>query len=221
MTNLEWVFLVTFIGALIMLLSAVTFLAIFVVYRKRYKNCASKKSRNKSKRRKQKKELEALGKTKKRNFVFFILTFILSLLFGAAAAYTSYYQAVNLSEKDSEAVVSAYYLLEDFSKELKKAETTENKDKTYDNLKLLSGKMASYGVLKASYLNKEEGQVILNRYYNIVKELGVNASSQSQDIVNNKELIDSFQKDIEKAKRYQKDVFKFYKVDENSLAKKI
>lgn len=221
MTNLEWVFLITFIGALITLLSTVTFLAVFVVYQKKYKNCALKRSKNKSKRRKQKKELAGLGKIKKRSFVSFICMFILTLLLGGAAGYTSYYQSVNLSKKDSEAVVSAYFLLEDFSKELEKSEEAKNKDKTYDNLKFLSVKMASYGVLKASYLNKEEGQVILNRYYNIVKEIGVNASSQSQEIIDNKELIENFQKDIEKAKGYQKEVFKFYKVDEKSLAKEI
>ncbi|MEG0256026.1 hypothetical protein [Vagococcus sp.] len=221
MTNLEWVFLITFIGALISILSAVTFLAIFVVYQKKYKNCAAIKSKSKSKRRKQKKELLHLKKVKKRNMVAFICFLMLSLGLGAGTAYTSYYQAVNLSKKDSEAVVKAYYLLEDFDKQLKQADKGEDKEKTSDNLRLLAGSMASYGTYKASYLNKEEGQILLNRYYNIVKEIGINASNQSQDFIEDKELIETFQKDIKKAQNYQEEVFKFYKVDKKSLAKEV
>lgn len=219
MTNLEWVFLITFIGALITILSAVTFLAVFVVYLKKYKKCASTKSKNKSKRRRQKKELARLAKIKKKNLIAFFCFLFLSLGLGAGTAYVSYYQAVNLSEKDSEAVVKAYYLLEDLDKQLQEAEKKE--DKTADNIRSLAGSMATYGTYKASYLNKEEGQIKLNRYYNILKEIGVNASNQSQNFIEDKELVESFRKDVKKAQGYQSEVFKFYKVDEKSLAKKV
>ena len=221
MTNLEWIFLITFIGALITLLSSVTFLALFVVYKKKYKHLASEKVKSKSKKRARRKELKQLAKVKKRSLIAFITFFILALGLGSASGYTSYYQAVNLSDKDSKSVVSAYYLLEDFDKELQKAEKAENKEKSVDNIRSLSGRMASYGVLKASHLNKEEGQIVLNRYYNVVKELGVNGSSQASEIVENKEMLETFRKDIKKAKTYQAEVFKFYKVDEKSLAKEV
>lgn len=222
MTNLEWVFLITFIGALIALLSAVTMLAFFVVFQKKFKIASTTKTRNKSKKKKLKKEAKQLKKTKKRFLISFIVFLFLSLGFGGGATYTSYYQSVNLSEKDSESVVQAYYLIEDFDKQLVLAKSGKNnREKTVNKISELAGKMASFGVLKASYLNKEDGQIKLNRYYNIVKEIGINASSQSQDFYENEELIESFQNDVKKAKAYQKEVFKFYKVDEKSLAKEI
>ena len=79
--------------------------------------------------------------------------------------------------------------------------------------------MASYHGLSASSLNKKEGQILLNRYYNSIKELGINTSSQAQDFFNNQELTDEFLKDVDKAKNYQSDVIKYYKVNQDELKK--
>lgn len=77
--------------------------------------------------------------------------------------------------------------------------------------------MASFNSRRASDLNKEDGQVLLNRYYNLVKEIGINASTQPQDFYGNSDLVGEFSNDIKKVKAYQKDVFAYYKVNEEEL----
>lgn len=218
MKNLELVFLGTFISSLVLLLSAFTLLVLFIVRRKQIKATSKKKSRSKSKRREQKKRLEFLRKSSKRALIFFILFLFLGI--SAGAGYVSYYQAMNLSEKDEKAVVDGYYLISDFEKQLEAIKKGDiDQKKAAENIQNLGGSMASYSGLTASELNKEEGQLKLNRFYNIVKELGVNASAQYQDFFDNNELVDEFLSDTKKAKGYQSDVFKFYKVDQNALKK--
>lgn len=212
MLNLDLFFLISFSISILFLLSTVLIVLLII------KNVRAI-SRIKGKR-KYKSKIKKLSKTKKRLIVFL---FIFSLLtFGSAgiASYISYYQSINLSQKDSENVVKGYYLINDIESELLKA-----KDKSIDNKKAtqniqnLSNSMASFGGMRASDKNKEDGQLILNRYYNIIKEIGVNISSQPQDFYGNAELTDEFVNDLKRAKDYQKEVIKYYKVNEDELKK--
>lgn len=222
MAILEWVFLGTFIGGLLFLLLCILSFILFLINSKKVKELKGKKTRNKSKRKKQKKEIIRLGKSKKKSLVSFIICLLLAIGSGTAAAYVSYYQSVNLSDNDSKSVVEAYYLINDIEKQLKIAEEEkEDKTKVSSAIRKYASQMASFNSRRASELNKEDGQVLLNRYYNIVKEIGVNASNQSQDFYGNKELSQEFIKDINRAKGFQKEVFKYYKVDEKSLEKEL
>lgn len=111
-------------------------------------------------------------------------------------------------------------MLSDFENQLKKIESGDvDEKKAVQNIQNLGGAMASYNSVKASSVNKEEGQLKLNRYYNILKEIGSNAIPQSQKFFNNKDLINEFLADIKKAENYQEAVFDFYKVDRESLKK--
>ncbi|MFW7431152.1 hypothetical protein [Vagococcus carniphilus] len=221
MANLEWILLGTFIGSLVLLILGLVFLFLVILDGKNIKKIKkSKKSRKKSKQKARANELNKLQKKKKKSRIAFIICLIFSILLGGAAGYITYYQSVNLSQKDSESVVEAYYLLIDFEKELKDVQNGKIDEKKFvDMARQQSSRMASFNSKRASELNKEEGQILLNRYYNVVKEIGVNSSSQLQDFTNDKELVEEFLKDINKAKTYQKDVFKFYKVDEKTLEK--
>ncbi|MGO3733465.1 MAG: hypothetical protein ACTJHC_09855 [Vagococcus sp.] len=118
MSNLEWVFLGTFISSLILLLSALTFLGFFLYNKRELKHISKKKEKGKSKRRAQKKKIKILTARKKKTILLFAICLFLGTLSGAASGYVSYYQSVNLSEKDSESVVSGYYLLSDFKQQL-------------------------------------------------------------------------------------------------------
>lgn len=220
MKNLETIFLGTFISSLILLLIALTLFVLFMVRRGQLKKISKKKQKNKSKRRKQQKKIEELRKSSRRSLMFFLLCLFLGIGTGVGAGYISYYQSINLSEKDQKAVVKGYYLLSDFEKQLESIKKGEMEEKKVtQNIQNLGSSMANYNGMTASELNKEEGQVKLNRYYNIVKEIGINTSAQSQEFFANEELLDEFLKDTKKAQNYQKDVFKFYKVDEKSLMK--
>lgn len=222
MAILEWVFLGTFIGGILFLLLCILSFVLLILNSKKLKEARNKKTKSKSKRKKQKKEIQRFEKSKKKSLISFIICLLLALASGAAAGYVSYYQSVNLSEKDSKSVVEAYYLINDIEAQLKIArEEKDDKGKTSAAIRKFSTQMASFNSRRASELNKEDGQVLLNRYYNIVKEVGINASNQSQDFYGNKELTDEFLNDLKRAKGFQKEVFKYYKVDEKSLQKEI
>lgn len=221
MNNLQTIFLGSFISGLVLLLTAVTLLILFIVRRTQIKKIKRLKTKSKSKRREQKKELRLLAKSSKKSLISFIIVLFLSICLGSVSAYVAYYQSINLGDKDKELVVKAYYLLTDLDKQLESISKGDvDQKKAAQNIQNLGGSMASYSGIVASDLNKEEGQIKINRYYNIVKEIGINSSGQSQDFFENKELVTEFRNDVKKAQGYQKEVFKFYKVDENSLKKK-
>lgn len=220
MSNLEKLFLGTFISSQIFLLLALICLFLWIVHNKQLKNSKKKKSKNKVKRKKQKKLIEVLNKKKKKEMTMFLIFMFLLISCGLGAFYTSYYQSIKLSPEDSDHVIKGYYLLSDFEKQLESIKKGEiDKDKSIENIQNLGGKMASYSELKANSLNKEEGQVKINRYYNVVKEIGTNAIPQSQDFYENKELVDEFLNDIKKVKGYQTDIFNYYKINKDTLKK--
>ncbi|WP_227011205.1 hypothetical protein [Enterococcus wangshanyuanii] len=86
------------------------------------------------------------------------------------------------------------------------------------NIRYLATAMASYGTKTASTINSKEGQLTLNRYYNAIKQVGMNASTQTKNFYGNAQIVDSFLEDIEKVKVYEKAAFTYYKVDETAFS---
>lgn len=60
---------------------------------------------------------------------------------------------------------------------------------------------------------------MLNRYYNALKELGKNAVTNLPNFYGNEELVIEYQEDLDKVENYQKQVFDYYKVNEESIKK--
>ena len=222
MNIVELLLLVTFVLGLIFSLLTLTFFTLFIFQTQRYKLLNKEKPRRKSRRRKHEKELSKLIQNKNRSLLFLISSMFLALASGGGYVYASYYQSINLSQADKEAVVKAYYLLTDLEKQLESVNNGEAEESSLaTNLQNLGGSMSSYANIRASELNKEEGQVILNRYYNIVKNVGINITGQAFEFFEQEQLVDEFLEDISKARVYEKEVFKFYKVDEKNLKKNI
>ena len=214
MSILEWTYLGLFISSLIFLLTSITLLVIYIYNQRKIKKMRRKK--------KYKRKIPSLKKQRKKTLVFLIICLFLSVITGAGAAYTSYYQSVNLTEKDSQSVVDGYYYLADFKKQLVLIQNGKAEEKAVtENIQNLSSYMAAYSGKRASDLNTGEGQVVLNRYYNALKELGINASRQSQEFIGDSDLVEEFLSDVEKAERYQLEAFKYYKVDESALKKEL
>jgi hypothetical protein len=94
----------------------------------------------------------------------------------------------------------------------------QEKEKLEYNLRYLSTGMASYGLKKASIINSAEGQLLLNRYYTAMKQLGVNVSTQIKHVHDNTALIDEFLADVQKIRQYEQDVFNYYKVNSKTFA---
>lgn len=135
-----------------------------------------------------------------------------------ASGYTVYYQSLHLSAEDSDAVATTYYLVHDFQDQLELAKDPANQAANQETLRYIVTTMASYGTMKASYRNAEEGQLRLNRYYNAVTQLGVNGSLVLTQLYGNETLIEEYLADAANVQTYQEQVFHFYKVDEQVLA---
>ncbi|MBP2099893.1 hypothetical protein [Enterococcus rivorum] len=191
----------------------------FVRYNRQYKFLPKRKSKNKKKNRKIARKRRYLMKRKKRSFRFTIIFLLFSLILGGSSAYLSYYQSMNLTTDDSDAVVKGYYLLRDFEKQVQMgASKQDEEEKVQQNIRYLATSLASYGTKSASALNTQEGQLALNRYYNALKELGMNASTQTNNFFGNEKLKEEFLVDIEKAQAYEQKAFDYYKVNANAFS---
>lgn len=191
----------------------------YIRYKKQFYFWANKRSKKK-KRKKQiarKRNFFSLGKKQKikRTIIFLIL----GLALAAGSGYASYYQSMNLTADDSDAVVKGYYLLRDFETQVKSAkEQSIEEEKIQENIRYLATSLASYGTKKASDLNSKKGQLTLNRYYNTLKELGMNASTRTNNFFGNEQLAEEFLSDIVKVKGYEKNAFDYYKVNTDNFS---
>ncbi|MDH6363791.1 hypothetical protein M2139_000628 [Enterococcus sp. PF1-24] len=172
--------------------------------------------------KKQRKQMFFLGKRytkmKKRSLSGFFIAVVFAGLLGASGGYIKHYQGLNLSKNDAEEVVKSYYLLRDFEEQIQLAsnQTTTIED-SQKNIRYLTTAMASYGTIRASELNTADGQRFLNRYYNAIKELGVNGSANYVQFYEDESLRAEYLQDIEQTKKYEEAVFEFYQVDQAAL----
>ncbi|OJG66189.1 hypothetical protein RV09_GL001038 [Enterococcus moraviensis] len=182
------------------------------------KKLPKKKFKNKKKNRKIARKKQQLMKKKKKSVRLFLMLSFVTVALAGGMSYLSYYQSMNLTTGDSDSVVKGYYLLRDFEDQLIIArDKSDDEEKLQKNIRYLATSMASYGTKKASDINSEEGQITLNRYYNSIKQLGMNASTQTKNFFGNQELVDSFLADIKKAQVYEKETFDYYKVNESAF----
>lgn len=218
MTVLEIVFTGGVAAAILFFLGMLYFLIKFVRLGSQLRRLPRKKRKNKKKNRQFIKRRQQLLKKKKNSLILMLAFLLISGGLAGGTAYFSYYQSMNLSAEDTDLLVNGYYLLSDFEEQLILAgEKGDDEAKLQKNIRYLATVMASYNGKKASGLNTEEGQLTLNRYYNSVKQLGMNASTQAKNFYGNPELVESLKADIARAKEYEAAVFNFYKVNESAL----
>ncbi|MDA9471591.1 hypothetical protein [Enterococcus sp. 5H] len=218
MSILDWIFIIGIALAIVALLGSGYFLVQFFRMRGMLKKVPNKKFKNKKKNKRIAVKKQQLTKKKKKNLrLFFVMLLVTGVLAGGAA-YLSYYQSMNLTTDDSDSVVKGYYLLRDFEEQIILArDKGDDEEKLQKNIRYLATAMASYGTKKASDVNSKEGQITLNRYYNAIKQLGMNASTQTKNFFGNQELVDGFLTDIKQAQDYEKAAFDYYKVNESAF----
>lgn len=219
MSIVDWIFIIGIALTIVGLLGAIYFLIQIVRTRKQIRRLPTRRIKNKKKRRALARKRQELTQKRKKNLWLLLVSLLMAGLFGGSSAYLSYYQAMNLTTNDSDSVVKGYYLLRDFEDQLVIAkEKGDEEEKLQKNIRYLATAMASYGTKKASDVNSEQGQLTLNRYYNAIKQLGMNASTQTKNFYGNPQVVDSFITDIQTAQKYEKDAFAYYKVDESAFS---
>ncbi|MEI5991626.1 hypothetical protein A5881_003163 [Enterococcus termitis] len=220
MTILDQLFIGGLSVAIVLFLLACYFLFQSIRTQKKLTKLPKRKSKNKKRNKRIAQKRFSLKKFRKKQLISFSISLISAMSLFGGASYLSYYQSMNLTSDDSDTLVKCYYLIRDFEKELLTAkEGEEDEAKIQQNIRYLATSMTSQGTKKASKINTEEGQLTLNRYYNVVKQLGMNASTQTNNFYGNAQLVDTFLEDIKKSETYEKAAFSYYKVNESALSK--
>ncbi|WP_265456465.1 hypothetical protein [Enterococcus sp. HY326] len=174
--------------------------------------------KNKSKRRRIIRLKKEISKKRKRSLVGIAVFFILSVAAGGGTYYAYFYQSVSLTSENENDIVRSYYLLRDFQQELEAAgNQSEEETASLQNIRYLATNLSSYNTSAASNLNTVEGQSALNRYFNALSELGINATRESQNFYGNPELVAEFIADIERTIGYETTAFDYYRVNQSAL----
>ena len=217
---LDWFFIILLSLAILVLICAIFQFLSSVSKNKKIKDLKKLHSKNKRKRKKmmiQRKKLENQQKKERTRTIIFLLMGVLAI---GAAFYSRYYQSMNLSEKDSTAVVQGYLLNTEIERQLASLDKEENVEKSKKNIQELSARLASYGARRADGRLSKDGQLMLNQLYKNMKELGLNLSNQSLDSLKESETLASYQEDIKKIQVNQKNVFTYFHIDESALKEK-
>lgn len=217
---LDWFFIILLSLAIVVLICAIFQFLSSISKNKIINELKKQRNKNKRKRKKmivQRKKLEYQRKKERTRAIVFFLVGGLAI---GGAFYSRYYQSMNLSEKDSTAVVQGYLLNTEIERQLASIDKEENIEKTKKNIQELSARLASYGARRADGRLSKEGQLMLNQLYKNMKELGLNLSNQSLDSLKEKDTLASYQEDVKKIQANQTKVFTYFHVDESALKEK-
>lgn len=220
MIDLDWIIIGTISLSLIGLLLGVVSLAGSFQANTRYKQLGVKPRGKRSKKRwqRQRSRYAQLRKKRVKLTMGLLLT---TLVIGGIGSYVKYEQLTNMTAADTENIVAGYYLLDQMTDQLNELESSDNVEKLNSNIHTLAVRMASLSSKKGSDRGSKESQIVLNRYYARMGQLGVNLSSQKvEDLKEDKALLESYLHDIERVETSQTKVIAFYKVSEKSLAQR-
>lgn len=222
MTLLEWGIIIGIAATIIFGLLTLFHFFQFIMRQKKLSRFPKKPPKNKRKRLRWKKYQTKLANQRSSALKIFITFLILTALAGGGTTYGSYYQSTNLSENDSELVVQSYLLLRDFQSQIQTAGAAKaDADAVARNIRYLTTSLSTYGSKLASTANTVEGQMVLNKYYAAVGELGMNASREINDFYGNPDLVATYESDIEKIKALEEAAYSYYQVDQGEIDNQI
>ncbi|MGX4687042.1 hypothetical protein JNUCC83_09085 [Vagococcus sp. JNUCC 83] len=207
---------VLLISIIIIILALLVFNLVIYVNEKRVISTLNAK-----KKKERKKKQILLSKNKKiRNRI--IKFFILELIVLGGFVFYYNYQNSNMTNTDSDLLVRGYFLVDDFTNELEKASAkTDSEDASVQNTKYLALSMASYSNKTSDSSNTVEGQQLLNKYYKMIGQLGMNATKDSSLFYGNQQNIkEQYTSDLKRIKDIENQVFEYYKVNANALSNK-
>lgn len=220
MSLLDWVFIGTLASAILFALFSLLSIFFLISARKKVLQLTKTRSKNTKKRKKIKRMLKKAKVNYKKQRWNVVICIILACVMGAAAFYSRYYQATNLGEKDSQGIVQGYYLLNETSSQINTLNESSNPEKSENNLRELAAKLSSFGMRGADGRLTEEGQQLLTRYYNQVKELGLNLNNQSVEMLSNAETRETYSKDLQKVQKTQEKIITYFKINKSALEQK-
>ncbi|MEI5994262.1 hypothetical protein [Candidatus Enterococcus mansonii] len=221
MGTLDWSFVVLLSSAFLFTLLGLVLLFSSLKNKKRLGKLRKKRPpKNKKKRKQFFRTQKNIQRKFKKQIVWMCLCLLMAGGTSMGAFYSRYYQQNKLNGEESESIVQSYYMLTELASQVEHINKNENPQKSIKNVRNLSGKMVSYGFVRASVTLKEEKQLLLNRYFNSMKQLGKNLNEQTVESLQENEVYQGYMQDIEKLQTNQKEIFKEFKINEAALKKK-
>ncbi|MDR0921744.1 MAG: hypothetical protein LBM95_05115 [Lactobacillales bacterium] len=188
--------------------------------KKEEKQLLKKRFKTKKKQKQQHILLTRFHRKQKRNILGMILMFFLLVGTLGGAGYYKFFESTKLKGGDMSAISNGYYYVYDMKNLLTTIQKGESSPKELKNTRFLADRMTTYGVLSANDKLTSEGQLVINRYYTSLKELGNNISAQLNNYPIDTEVQQSIQSNISRVEKNQKEVIQMYKINESALAKK-
>ncbi|MBP1047510.1 hypothetical protein I6N96_14585 [Enterococcus sp. BWM-S5] len=218
MLDLTFIGLLSF-GILLFLLGILT-LFLSAASKRHLKKMKARRPKNKKKRKQWQRICKKTEQTKKKRMRNGILLIIVSILLGGSAGYARHYQLTSLSSSNAAALAKSYYLIDEIEGQLDSYKNGASIEKTTKNIRDLSQQLAGAGTETAYVGMAVDGQKLVNRHFNLVKNLGINLNAKAREILENQEELTTYLADIDKVKTSQQKVFKEYQVNESALQQK-
>lgn len=220
MINLDWVIIGAIsLGIICLILMIATFAAAFQAGSQLKELGAKPKA--KSSKKKWRRQRSRYEKAKQRHLKTGLALLVVTLVVSGIGGYAKYYQMTNMTAADTENIVTGYYLIDQMTEQLTTIEGNDNEEKVNANIHALAVRMASFASKKGSDRGTKESQLLLNRYYARMGQVGINLASQKASIlIEDKALLESYLQDLKRVEESQNKVLSFYKIDEKSLSQK-
>lgn len=218
MDVLQLVFIIGISLAIISIIFTLYYLFSFISNGGKLKHFASKQTKNRKKMKKQAKQIEQMKKKNRKALKNTMIFMVLSIGFAGSSYYVTYYQSTNLSVEDTQNISDGFYYVRDLKEELENLQSGQaDVEGSKQTITFIVTSLAGYSVKKAKTLNTVDGQLVLNRYYTAMSELGINVSRQSSQLFSDTEVVSELLKDTDKVLGYQRKALTFFKIDESML----
>lgn len=213
----DWLLIGLLTAAIIFLALFLAYIVSFFVRSRKLAVFKEKRPKNKKKRKKWARQIKRIEKQRKQCIKWIISFLLLSVACGGAGYYIKRYQMTNLAEKDSNALVQGYFLVDTIEEQLSEAQTADSAKKVQGTVYELSARLSSFGATTPDSRLSKDGVLLLKRLYQSMKELGLNLTSISEETIQDPTVLEEYLADIEKVKANQKKVFDYFRINESSL----
>lgn len=220
MINLDWIIIGAIsLGIICLILVIAAFVATFQTASQLKQLGGKPKAR--SSKKKWRRQRSRYEKAKQRHLKTGFALLAVTLVVSGIGGYAKYYQMTNMTAADTENIVTGYYLIDQMTEQLTTIEGNDNEEKANANIHALAVRMASFASKKGSDRGTKESQLLLNRYYARMGQVGINLASQKASVlIEDKALLESYLQDLDRVEESQNKVLSFYKIDEKSLSQK-
>lgn len=217
---MEQLDLIILSGAAVAVISLVLFFVLLIrkiVLAKSIKQLRLSKTKRKKERRKNKKRIKEQKKTSQLLTKLMVGLFLLTAVAGGVAGYANYYQKTNLYLTDQQNLTEGTLYTAEIETILLTISDGQEEEKKETTMREISKHMASLSNEQADSGSPQEVQILLNRYYKSVGEVGINLVNETVErLKNNPDVVAGYLADIERIMALETQIYEFYGIQKEA-----